>query len=187
MLPTNAVTNHGMNKQCKHLLVAQMGLPRAVQRQGELCTTGHTSKGRSRKELPGVRARQVVMSYQKIEILWYIIYHNIMWGMVGSGQPCIYIYIWVPYLFQIISVIPITSLFIWFIEINQDDHHVRVSCSYLDPACLGLGTTLQPLRAPGRPWGPRGELKGDATKWLPPTWRAVARCTLQLNWTWGGG
>lgn len=58
-----------MNKQCKHLLVAQMGLPRAVQRQGELCTTGHTSKGRSRKELPGVRARQVVMSYQKIEIL----------------------------------------------------------------------------------------------------------------------
>ena len=68
MLPTSAVTNHGMNKQCKHLLGAQMGLPRAVQRQGELRTTGHTSKGRSWKELPGVRAGQVVISIQKIEI-----------------------------------------------------------------------------------------------------------------------
>ena len=67
------VTNHGMNKQYKHLLGVLTGLPRAVQRQGELRTTGHTSKGRSRKELPGVR---------KI-IIYIYISHNTMRGIVG--------------------------------------------------------------------------------------------------------
>ena len=49
---------------------------------------------------------------------------------------------------------------------------VEVSVMGVSPAHhrrLGLGTTLQP-RKPGRPPGQRGELNGDATKWVPPTW-----------------